>query len=195
MSKRTITNKANAISNFIKEMADSKGARIVSFIYENEYSISRVSVVVGISVLNLYKKDIEVFTELKNHTINPQELQQIEKILESRQNSLTNGIGNNTKYTCKGVYEQIGETNSPVKMHIDNGTIYIKGLVISKKVLLKKKDYPKRNSKPETIIKNKLIAQYSKSDLFRQYTISLDTIHSISFKGNKVTIKSNQFTK
>lgn len=195
MSKRKITNKANAISNFIKEMADSKGARIISFIYENEYSISRVNVVVGISVLNLYKKDIEIFTELKNHTTNPLELIQIDKILDSRQNSLTNGIGNNTNYTCKGVYEQIGETNSPVKMHIDNGTIYVKGLVVSKKVLLKKKDYPKRNSKPETIIKNKLIAQHSKSDLFRQYTISLDTIHSISFKGNKVTIKSNQFTK
>lgn len=66
MSKRTIKNKANAISEFVKTMAESKGARIISFIYENEYSISRVSVVVGISILNLYKKDIEIFTELKN---------------------------------------------------------------------------------------------------------------------------------
>lgn len=195
MSKRKILNQDGLISTFFNYMAESKGPRIISFIYENEYSISRVNVVVGISVLNLYKKDVEVFTELKNHVTNPLELTQIDKILDSRQNSLTNGIGNNTNYTCKGVYEQIGETNTPVKMHIDNGTIYVKGLVVNKKVLVKKKDYPKRNSKPETIIKNKLIAQYSKSDLFRQYTISTDTIHSISFKGNKVTIKSNQFTK
>jgi len=195
MKKNTINNNAVLLSAFVNSLVDNKGTRIISFVYENEYVIQRVRVLVGISVENLYKKDVEIFTELKNHTTDQLELKQIDKIIESRVDSLTNGIGNNKNYTCKGVYDKIGEGNSPVKIHIENGSIHIKGFVLSKKVLKKKQDYPVRNSKPETIIKNKLIAKYSRSEKFRQYKISLDSVHSVSYKGNKVVINLNDFTR
>jgi hypothetical protein len=195
MRKTKIKNNARALEAFVKSLVENKGARIVSFVYENEYAITRVRVLVGISVENFNRQDFENFTELKNHTTDQLELIVIDKIIESRLETLTLGVGNNSKYTCKGVYEKIGDGNSPVKMHIESGKLYLMGFVLSKKVLKKKKDYPVRNSKPETIIKNKLIAKYSRSAKFRQYAISLDTIHSVSYKGNKVVINHVDYSR
>jgi glycerol-3-phosphate dehydrogenase len=157
-------------SAVVKEMLrDVKGAQFASFIYTAKGSgeKSKITVILGASTENLYRKDIEQLEEMIP-SLSGLSLVAANEILASRKQSLEKGIGQNDAYTCKDVYEAI-EGLPNVLVHKDTGALHIHGLSHAKEVIVKGV-HKVVNSSAKTLAKAE-VSKTLPSSRFRQYAI------------------------
>lgn len=194
-TRHTILNGNYILSEIVRSMTTLKAPRFVSFIYENEYEISAVTILVGANLENAYRRDLAVLEELNRHESHPVNKLAINEMMESLKESLEKGIGNNSRYTNKGVYTHVEGNNGSVKVHDDKGMVYLTGTVIRKRVLVKLADRKQVNSSEKTLAKNRIKRDYCKMTSFRQYKLDATSLTSISFDRNKVVFNADKYNK
>lgn len=182
------------------------GARFGSLKYTNENGeTSRYSIIFGINIVSLYKADLRTLKSLlpklkseqtrlngiKTHGEDFCGMLPVacQELINSVQESLTVGIGNNSRYTLKGYYTPI-TPNGEVKLHVDEAGetfLYIRGYVLNKTVLVKG-EYPHVNSSPKTLAK-KEIEKMLKRGKIRTFKIKMDALHVIKVNGMTLEIE------
>ena len=167
----------------LSELSKIQGVSFISFNYTAKESgeKSKVTVIVGASTENLYNKDVDYLTSLLP-TLDGIRKEVGTELLDSRKESLEKGIGNNSRYTKSDTYVHL-ENLPGVKVHKEDGTLYITGLVHHKEVL-EKGTYKTVNSSDRTIEKNKIRKELP-SSRFREYV--LKNIQSVRLNGNTLT--------
>lgn len=133
-----------------------KGAKFASVTYRTKESheLAKYSIILGASTEVLYQKDIAQLDELYPTLEADLDKLACKAIRDSREESLTLGIGNNTKYTCADTYVD-AEGIPGVRIHKETGTLYVTGLV-EHKTVIEAGVYKHVNSKPLTIAKRKI---------------------------------------
>lgn len=168
--------------NLIAELKKIKGCRLVRLLYRTKGTgeLSDYLIALGVRLENAYRRDDKVIRLVQPRN----DLEKIakEELLSSLQESLRVGIGNNSAYTCKGVYKTLF---NGCKIHPIMKTAYIYGFIIRKHVI-ETGEYPEVKSKPLTIAKNRL-RKKMKITRFRQF--ELDHIKKIVFEKKVLTLE------
>jgi hypothetical protein len=177
----------NVLVSNVEETFKS-GCRFIGLTYTNENGeTSRYNLLMGIRLESLYKSDKRA-VEAMIPKLEGIKLVAARKILNSINNSLTKGIGNNDAYTLKSYYSPITK-NGEVKLHVneDGETfLYVRGYVINKTVIAKGV-YPHVNSSAKTLAKKEIEKSLKRGKL-RTFKINVNVLHSISTDGMKVEI-------
>lgn len=152
-----------------------RGARFAGFRYTAKGSgeVSKVVVILGASLEALYRRDIDVLTEMLEITPETDlEFEAATALLLSRRESLANGIGNNSRYVhgplAADTYQHIDGLPG-IKIHRETGEVYVTGLVHHKEVI-EPGTYKPVKSRPLTIAKRN-IEKWLPSGRFRQYSL------------------------
>jgi hypothetical protein len=159
------------ISEVVGLLGKGKGAKFANVVYrvKKNNELAKYRIILGASTEVLYQKDIVKLEEL--YPTLEAELDKLAcaAILDSRKESLTLGIGNNTKYTCADVYVE-ADGIPGVKIHKETGCLYVTGLLEEKTVIEAGEPYKEVKSRPLTIAKRK-IEKDLPSHRFRQLII------------------------
>lgn len=160
------------VSQLIEAIERGKGAKFASFTYRSKGTneLSKITVILGASTEELYKKDVILLQMmLDSNELKGLWLEAVKKIMESRQTSLIEGIGNNPAYTCKDCYVYpVGLLNG-IHIHKETGEVYVTGLVTHKTVL-ESGEFKTVNHRPLTLAKKEVEAQLP-SNKFRRYIL------------------------
>lgn len=168
--------------------ASTNKSSFVSFVYESEFEVARYIVHLGTSITGAYERGL---ANLKAHrdiyANDPVQLQAIDELIASFENSLAKGIGNNDAYTKKDKYERLAPN---LKYDKDTSKIYLSGFVIGKTVIKHKADRKPVNSAPKTIAKNSIRRRHTKLDKFRDFILDAQHFGSVSVNKNRIVINS-----
>lgn len=202
MNEQTIPTKneqiqAASIASLLATLSNGTaetGPRFCSLTYTNANGEkARHTIHFGHKIENLYKDDLLAVELMLADKVNPLtgiDLQAAMEIRNSIQESLTVGIGNNSKYTLKGYYDGVSD-NSEIKLHKDEESgvtyLYVRGYVHSKAVLVEGV-YPKVNSRPLTLAKAK-INKNLKRDKIRTFKINVANLHMVKVNGLTLEIE------
>lgn len=158
------------VAELVGLIGGKKGAKFANFLYRVKKTgeLSRYHLILGASTETLYQKDV-VKLEAMLPTLKGIEFEAASAILNSRKESLTVGIGNNSKYTCADVYVDVDGVPG-VKIHKETGYLYVTGLCESKTVVEEGEPQPPVKSKPLTIAKRKIEKELP-SARFRQFIL------------------------
>jgi hypothetical protein len=170
------------------------GCRFCSLKYTNEHGeTSRYTLHFGFNIEELYKSDLLEVGLMLEDTQTPLvgiDRQAAIEIKQSIEESLTKGIGNNSRYTLQGYYDGVSE-NSEIKLHTDEKTserfLYIRGYVHSKTVLVPG-EYPVVKSRPLTIAKNKINKNLKRGKI-RTFKVNVNVLKTIKINGLTVEIE------
>lgn len=172
--------------NALKRIAQTTACRFASITYKAKETgeIARHTLMLGVNTERAYKRDLSLYRRKVS------KLQGIESIacnelIDSLSESLALGIGNNTAYTCKDVYQPLAPG---IKQHKETGDVYVNGFSLRKKVL-EAGVYKKVNSSEKTLAKNKL-RKLGKMSRFRQFIIKPDNVRLIHVIGKTFAVKS-----
>ena len=165
------------------------GCRFISVTYTNANGETAVhNLIMGASIENIYKHDLKTLKTLIP-TLDGIDKVACQELIDSLQNSLTKGIGNNDNYTLKGYYTPITK-NGEVKFHTDDSGVtkltlrgYSKG-----KTVLTPGTYPIVKSSPKTIAKNRIRKDYMKSSNIRSFNIDLDKLSNVKVNGLNLSV-------
>lgn len=178
----------NQVFKSLVAFASTNTSSFVSFVYENEFEVSRYIVHLGTNIKGAYERGL---SNLKAHrelyANDAVQLQAIDELIASFENSLSNGIGKNDAYTKKDKYERLAPN---LKYDKDSGKIYLSGFVIGKTVLEHKKDRKPVNSAPKTIAKNVIRKRHTKLDKFRDFILDEKHFGSVSINKNRIVVNS-----
>lgn len=159
--------------------------QFASFTYEAQpdgkrllKEVARHVIVLGASLENLYKRDIEVLTSLIPN-LEGLRLEAAKTILGSRQVSLAVGIGNNPQATSADAYIDLDCPG--LKVHMATGDVHVMGLKVTKVVLVEGA-YRTVKSKPLTLAK-KEIEKLLPTSRLRQFNL-----------GNRTTVRIDKQT-
>ena len=179
----------NNIDKLFSSITQSSSATFCSIYYESKGTgeVARHTINLNVNLENLYSQDLETLMSIKNNLNDSVEIQACNELIESFEDSLKAGIGNNVNYSQKNVdYKRFkdvdGKVISNVKQH-PNGQIYLSGLLINKDVI-EQGQYVERKSKPLTIAKNKMRKDL-KTTKFRNYVLDSNTFE-IRVRGNNI---------
>ncbi len=190
--KKTIIANNQLIKELIEYLVNLETPRLISFNYETEYEQSTYCMTVGGSTEEFYKREIETCKSIrgKGKYNTPVFTMAIDTHIESREESLTVGIGNHSKYTQKGKQTCIQGKNSSVQVNNDTGAVTITGILVRKTVNVKKKDKVYKPSKDPVIEARNIIKSKELQKIFK---IKLDTttIHSISYNKRRISVVSD----
>lgn len=169
------------------QLGIANGARFISFLYSAKGTgeVAVHNVLFGVSIANAYKRDLAIL-ENKVNTLEGVYHLACSELVESFRESLVKGIGNNSAYTCKGVYAPVSKG---IKVHNETGDIYISGFIMSKQVI-EPGVYKTVKSSEKTIAKNQL-RKALKSSRFRQYVLAASNIAGIKANGKVLEIQTN----
>ena len=150
----------------VRELVKNKGCRFVQLHYTAKGTGEEAThtLCLGVDLERAYRRDEKVTRLFKPS--NKIEEQAKEAVLTSLRESITKGIGNNSAYTCKGVFETIAPG---LKIHED-GTLHVYGFVIRKEVITPGV-YKSVNSADLTIAKDK-VKKNHKLRRFRQFILT-----------------------
>lgn len=177
-------------SSLVHAVEDTRrtGARFVGLTYTNENGEkSKYRLIMGINLVSLYKADLRTLKKL-HPSLEGVKAIACDELIDSIENSLTKGIGNNDAYTLKGYYTQI-TPNGEVKLHVNevNEThLYIRGYVLSKTVLVKG-TYPTVRSSEKTLAKRE-IEKSLKRGRIRTFKINVAVLEGIRMNGMEIEI-------
>lgn len=162
--------------------ATANGCRFISFDYTTKGSgeHARYTFALGVSLERAYRRDLSVLRGMKAH-LSGVTLTACEELIASRVESLKVGIGNNSAYTCKGVYTTEGKG---LKVHDTTGELHVYGFQIAK-VTIAEGTHKAVNSSDKTIAKRGLEKRL-KTGRFRQF--ALGNVHSIKVDGKHIVI-------
>jgi len=182
----------NMVSNFFESIVNSTkstGCRFGSITYTNEQGgKSLYNLIFGINIVSAYKSDLRKLTALLP-TLTGIDAVACQELIDSINNSLTKGIGNNDNYTLKGYFEPL-TPNGEVKKHVDETgvtSLYIRGYVIHKTEIIPGV-YKKVNSSPKTLAKQK-IEKTLKRGNFRTFKINVNVLKSVKVNGLTIEIE------
>jgi hypothetical protein len=109
-------------------------------------------------------------------------------ILASLKESIAKGIGNNSAYThgphAGDTYVNLTGVKN-CKVHKENGTVYVLGFSVSKKIVLEAGEYKEVNSLPLTIEKNKIRAELQTGHI-RQFVV--ERVSKLQMAGETIEI-------
>jgi len=173
------------IALLIAVVSRNPGVQFAKFLYETVDSgeVAELLVTLGASTEELYLRDLVVLGELYKRT-SGQERIAVQELMDSRQESLSYGIGTNDLYTQKNywIYPQ-GMEQYGIRFHKDDGRFQITCLLQQKLVHIPG-TYKTVNHRPFTVIKNKIRAQLP-SHKFRTYRLD----HVAGIRANGTTLE------
>lgn len=137
--------------------------------YTNRYGeVADHSILWRVSYENVVKRSIEIvktadINALVSEALTKDIIEQAKKeLLESWEETLTKGPGNNSRYTNADTYESVldaeGNVIKGLKLHKDDNILHVTGVFRQAKVVISEGEYPVVKSRPKTIAKNKLKA-------------------------------------
>lgn len=165
-------------AHLISTLSKATSANFCGLLYESKGTKEKSKYVVNLNVdlTRVYQEDLEFLKKLFPTLDDTIEIAACGELISSLENSLENGIGNNTRYTQKNVeyihfHTNKGKQINGIKMHPDTGELLISGFVVHKTVIEKGEEKKPVNSRPKTIAKDKIRKQL-KSDKLRQFCVS-----------------------
>lgn len=164
----------------IKSLAQV-GARFASLTYtaKGTGEVAKHRLILGVNLARAYRRDLVILKgELPKLSGIPR--QSCEELIASLEESLRVGIGNNSKYTCREVYETISKG---LKLHLENGELHVYGFSNGKTVLTPGATKTVKSSE-KTIAKNAL-RKKMKSGKFRQFALS--EVEGVNVNGKTIT--------
>jgi len=166
--------------NIVARLSRIKKCRLVSLVYRTKKSdeLSVYLIALGVDLRRAYARDEKVIRLIK--TRGRVQTQAKQEILDSLRESLRYGLGNNSRYTCRGVYKTLF---NGCKIHRRDKTIHFYGFIIRKKIL-EEGSYPLVRHSALTLAKMK-IRKHMKINRFRQFELS--HVKKIAFEGKVLT--------
>lgn len=178
------------IAKLVGMLAVGKDAQFASFVYRSKGTneLAKIVVKLGAKTEDLYNEDmvlLKAILESIDPETEPLRFEACSKIIASREESLTVGIGKNSAYTHQDTYVYpVGLAG--FRIHKETGEVYVNGL-IHNKVTLEEGEYKVVKSRPLTIEKQK-IEKDLPSGKFRQYT--LRGIQKVTMNGVTLEIEA-----
>lgn len=165
------------------------GVQFASLTYRTKATdeLARYTLLLGASVENAYKGDIQKVEEALPTLTDALDIQAAGDIITSLRNSLDKGIGNNDAYTLQGVYQFTGIDG--VYINTNDNALHLRNVFVQSKVVLEEgKPRKPVNSKPLTIAKDKLKKMLGlRSNKLRQF--ALDNIAKAKVNGDTITFE------
>lgn len=165
-----------SVAALVGLLASGKGAKFASLTYRAKESgeLAKHTVILGAKVETLYEKDIAILRELlAGDTLTDIQREAATALLATREESLTVGIGNNSKYVHRadgGADTYVHADGIPgVKVHKDTGVVYVTALV-EHKTVIEPGVHKVVKSRPLTIAK-KEVEKHLPSRRFRQFIL------------------------
>lgn len=169
----------------LKELGSLSGVTLAEITYRNkgDKTLAKHTFRLGASLEKMYADDIKTI-EAMLPSLSGMDYDAAIEILKSLQESLQVGIGNNSAYTCAGVYVQLEDAQS-CDVHATTGALYVLGESIGREVIEVGEPKKPVKSAAITIAKNK-IRHNLKSDKIRRF--KLTNVASVAIYGEKVVI-------
>jgi hypothetical protein len=175
--------------SLFKKLQGVTGVQFASLTYRTKATeeLARYTLLLGASLENAYKGDVEKVEAALPTLTEPLEIQAARDILASLRQSLDKGIGNNEAYTLQGVYAPTGVPG--VYINTNDNALHIKNVFVQTKVILEDgKPRKPVNSKPLTIAKDKLKKSLAlRTNKLRQF--ALDNITKAVVNGDTITFE------
>jgi len=179
------------IAEITKAVTGIKACQFASLTYLSKTAgeLSRYTVNLGFSYHNLVEKsvtELEILISENETTWNALQKEAATAVMASLKKTLdAHSRGEqNEDYTKRGQYIPIG---NGINLNTVDNTIQLFGLVNSKVVLVKGV-YPKVNSRPLTIEKNKITKQLSISK-FREFALDLSQVAQVKVNGDTLEME------
>lgn len=188
-----MNNTIETINEIINRLSVSKTSQFIGLDYTSTTGLitpqtSRYVINTNVNLERVYKEDLET---LKNHreTLSDSlEIEACDELIKSIETSLEKGIGNNPDFTRKNNVERINGTLRKVNRKDGTEAVEICGIVRSK-VVIEEGEYKKVNSRPKTIVKNKMRKSLDLgTSKIRTLTIDLSKINGIRHNGDTIEL-------
>ena len=168
--------------------ANTNKSSFVSFVYENDNAVTRYTVHLGVELRGVYERGLANLKAHRDLYVNDAvQLQAMDEVIASVENSLSKGIGQNDSYTKKDKYQQLAPN---LKYDPETGKVYLFGLKVRSNVILEKEPYKKVNSSEKTLAKKAMRQRYTRLDSFREFILDAKNFHSVSVNKNRITINA-----
>lgn len=169
----------------VKELANVKGCKFISLIYKAKGTgeIARHTLLLGVNVEKAYRADLAKYKRIARKATGFR-LLACNELIKSLEESLSKGIGNNSAYTCKDVFEHI---LPGIKLHVANNELHLNAFSRGKTVFVAGV-YPVVKSAEKTIAKNEL-KKIGKMGKFRQYILKSENIGRVAVNGKVLPIE------
>ena len=192
-NKGTIIANNQAIYDLIEYLTGLTTPKILSFNYQTEYDQATFSILSGMTAEKRLKRELVILKKEKGKGKNKGADfdQAFDELIKSKEDSIKGGVGNNPAYTQKGLHTHIEGENSSVKVNNNDGTVYVSGIVIRKTINVKLKDRKPTNYRT-AVTRAKAIIQRELCYKFVTLKLAPESIHSISFNGNRLSIAGDQ---
>jgi hypothetical protein len=164
------------IHQLLEALARRISAHFASFTYTTKETgeVAKYHLILGATTETLYAKDIvklnRILPLLQKIGAQPHVIQAAQELLNSRNESLTKGIGNNSAYTNKDTYTYV-DGFPGVRMHNETGALYVSGLLNHKIVIQEGTPRKPVKSAPKTIAKRR-IEKLLPSGRYRMFTLT-----------------------
>lgn len=168
----------------IIEKAIVGGCKFASFVYRAKETgeLARHTIALGVSIERAYRRDRQIVSGYLAHAQSDGvQAMACRQILNSLNESLTKGVGNNSAYTNIDTYAPIGRG---VKFHKETKEIYISGFSIKKNVI--EEGVYKKIKSSEIVLAKKALKKRMKSGRFRQFCLS--NIGSVRIEGKTIVL-------
>jgi hypothetical protein len=165
------------------------GVQFASLTYRTKATdeVARYTLLLGASVENAYKGDIQKVEEALPTLTDALDIQAAQEIIASLRQSIDRGIGNNDAYTLQGVYTPTGIAG--VFINTNDNALHLRNVFVQSKVVLAV-GKPRKAvvSKPLTIAKDKLKKALGlRSNKLRQF--ALDNITKAKVNGDTIVFE------
>lgn len=192
-NKGTIIANNQAIHDLIEYLTGLTTPTLISLNYETEYDQSTFSILVGMTAESRLERELVILRKSKGKgKYKGADFDEaFDKLIASKEKSLTDGVGNNPAYTQKGLYTHVEGENSSVKVNNTNGTVVVSGIVIKKTINAKFKDRTPTNHRT-AVTRAKAIIERGLCYKFVTLKIAPESIHSISFNGNRLSLAGDK---
>jgi hypothetical protein len=180
----------------VKALAAVEGCKFVSLVYKTKEKrdkagslidggeVARYTLLLGVHLDKAYKRDLALYKR-KVKRLSGLAQQACQELIDSLEESLKVGIGNNSAYTGKDAYLHILDG---IKIHKDTGELHLNGFRRSK-VVLKPGVHKTVNSAPKTIEKNKL-RRLGRLGQFRQFALVPDNLKEVKVEGRCLVVEA-----
>jgi hypothetical protein len=175
----------NLITEITKQIAAIKACKFASLTYltKSAGELARYTVNLGFSYHNLVEKsvtELEILMAENADKWNDLQKQAAGEVMDSLKKTLTahEHGEQNEDYTKRGQYIPVG---NGINLNTSDNSIQLFGLLHSKIVLVEGV-YPKVNSRPLTVEKNKIRKQLSVSK-FREFALDLSQVAQVKVNG------------
>lgn len=167
----------------IEQLKSIKGVSFVSVTYVNQQNEKHQTLFnVGVDYEKAKQKDIEYLKELDVSSLNSS----IDvELLEEARVKLLESFQNPSKNRSEGIKNAYTHLGTGLKMHNENGTLFVYGMKV-KKTVLEEGDKKEDTRKPLTKAKDE-IKKHLKTSQYRQYEIGRSFQYSL--KGDTIVFE------